>query len=340
MIHYLVSRYHLHTLRDFLEHWAHPSLRDRIHVLPYQDLPRLRRADAGAYIFSDVEHLSPTEHRLAGALADRLREAGEGFRVLNHPRRVLTRYPLLRTLHERNINRFTVHRYSRSLPKCQFPVFLRRENAHTGNLTDLLHDSSELRTAGRRALLRPRRYRRRDLLVVEYVHTGDAEGMFRKYGVLRVGDQILPRHVLFNTRWMTKTTKIVSEETAREELKYMEQFPHAQDVRNVFDLGGIDFGRIDYGLLEGRIQVWEINTNPVLVLPPHRIVPERSTAQARASQQVVTAFDALDADLPRAESIPLFTSRHLPLTFPVRVRDAARRPAMFLYRRVRPSLSG
>jgi hypothetical protein len=42
----------------------------------------------------------------------------------------------------------------------------------------------------------------------------------------------------------------------------MKQNPHEKSLNNVFDLAGINYGRIDYSILHGKPVVWEINTNP------------------------------------------------------------------------------
>ena len=46
------------------------------------------------------------------------------------------------------------------------------------------------------------------------------------------------------------------------ELDWAQANPHAAEVAAVFRHAGIGWGRIDYGLHRGRIQVFEINTNP------------------------------------------------------------------------------
>jgi hypothetical protein len=50
----------------------------------------------------------------------------------------------------------------------------------------------------------------------------------------------------------------------------LEQNPFAEHLRKVFDVAGIEYGRADFGFLNGRIQVFEINTNPhVAPAEPH-----------------------------------------------------------------------
>jgi hypothetical protein len=49
------------------------------------------------------------------------------------------------------------------------------------------------------------------------------------------------------------------------ERRYLETNPHEQDLRKIFRLARIDYGRIDYAMLGDRLQVWEINTNPHII---------------------------------------------------------------------------
>lgn len=49
-----------------------------------------------------------------------------------------------------------------------------------------------------------------------------------------------------------------------EEHDYVEKNPHEGRLREVFRLARIDYGRMDYGMLDGQVQVWEINTNPTI----------------------------------------------------------------------------
>jgi len=49
-----------------------------------------------------------------------------------------------------------------------------------------------------------------------------------------------------------------------EEMHYLQSNPHQAELRRIFDLANIRFGRIDYAVADRCIQVWEINTNPRL----------------------------------------------------------------------------
>ena len=55
----------------------------------------------------------------------------------------------------------------------------------------------------------------------------------------------------------------------------------------------MDYGRIDYGFSNGRMQVWEINSNPDILPIPERIDPLRMEGQARSASLMAQAFEAL-----------------------------------------------
>jgi hypothetical protein len=70
-------------------------------------------------------------------------------------------------------------------------------------------------------------------------------------------------HIIFETEWLAKDGE-TPKEKRDEENKYISENPHADKILEIFDIAGIAFGRIDYGILNGTIQTWEINTNPLL----------------------------------------------------------------------------
>jgi hypothetical protein len=86
----------------------------------------------------------------------------------------------------------------------------------------------------------------------------------------------------------------VSEETVREEQAFFDAFPHRDALLDIFELAGVDYGRVDYGVKEGQVQVWEINTNPVVVPRPHIIDPRRLPAQSESARRIVAALRACD----------------------------------------------
>ena len=260
MIYYLGTRAHLYTMRRFLAEWGRP-LRPLVRVLAYEDLPRQKQLGFGAYIFSDLERLAPDGLETAARVRTALAAAwGDRIPLLNHPTTSLRRYELLRRLRCEGINRFEVYRATEHRLPRLYPVFLRREDDHVGPLGELIGDQSTL--LARLDALRRRGHSLDPVIITELLDTADGDGIYRKYSAFVVGGRIVPRHVFFSRGWNVKFPDRVTPAFLNEELEYLRENPHAAMLRRVFELAGIDYGRIDYALSEGRMQVWEINTNP------------------------------------------------------------------------------
>jgi len=99
-------------------------------------------------------------------------------------------------------------------------------------------------------------------------------------------------HIQQSRKWVVKTADIATDETLREELEYLDTFPQTDHVREVFRVAGIDFGRIDFGMKDGRPQVWEINTNPHLLAATGQN-PLRAAVRERFVKNFTAAMDRL-----------------------------------------------
>jgi hypothetical protein len=262
-----------------------------VHGLRYLQAPR--RPDPGAYIFADLDHLSAAELQKAAIVWQALAEPGTGARLLNHPTRSMRRYELLRALHERGINRFDVFRLTEARWPARYPVFLRREDGHAGPSSGLLRTREELEMVVE-ALERQGEVRDR-LMVVEFCDTADADGIYRKYGAWVVGDQVFANSVMFSRSWLQKHRDLDEPELLQEERRYVEENPHEDALREIFGLARIDYGRMDYGLLHGKIQVWEINTYPTVAAPPARRTVERQPIRAHFARRLASALERLTA---------------------------------------------
>lgn len=259
MIYYLVTREYSQTINLYLEGKGSRFARDVTPVY-YEELKTKKRLPTGVYIFSDIERLSPEQAQYMSWIWQDIKQSGSGSLVLNHPTRSLRRYELLRSLYERDINKFNIYRLTECRMPSRFPVFLRGENDHRGNTTGLLKDAHELEQT--LEMMKVNGDYRDDCVMTEFCDTRDSQGVFRKYSAFRVGDRIIPFHVLFHNSWMIKGGKIYDDAYAKEEKSYIETNPHEDQLRDIFNLANIEYGRIDYSLLDGVLQVWEINTNP------------------------------------------------------------------------------
>jgi hypothetical protein len=251
-----------HGTVEYVSSWG-PAPNSRMRYLLYDDLRRIRSLATGTYVFTDLERLSPPQLQLARQLWQTLSEAGSATRRVNDPSRVLCRFDLLQRLFAEGSNRFRAVRANESfhvLGSLRYPVFVREEKEHTGNLTSLLYGPGDLTRQLRR--LRLKGYYAKDLLVVEFCDTSDASGIFRKYSAFRIAGKVIPRHVLFSPHWHLKTPDLAHPQLEAERDEYLDGNPHEARIARLFELAGIDYGRIDYSVLNGELQVWEINSNP------------------------------------------------------------------------------
>jgi hypothetical protein len=293
---YLVTAKHSYTMRRYLRTWGRP-LASRIQIFFYDLLTRRHRRRGGTYIFSDIERLSSERTELAAEVWERLSHEGEDVQLLNHPSSVLRRSELLEVLHRRGFNEFQAYRVSDGRKPTRFPVFLRHAKKHSASMTPLLRTETELERAISETLSRG--YGPRDLLVVEFCDTSDSAGIFRKYSAFGIRGEIVPRHLIFSDRWVVKLPHLLDEQKLREERDYLERNPHAEFLREIFRVARIDYGRVDYALLDGRPQVWEINTNPMVMLRPSQYQRQHLPAQELFAREIGSAFESLNASFTR-----------------------------------------
>ena len=292
MIWYLVTAPHTYTVSEHLRGDWGTALRKRMVVMPYELLTRMPVLPQGSYIFSDLERLDALPRKVLGKLWNGLQ--ANGCRMLNHPERSLRRLELLDALHADGSNRFRAFRADTAGEPWRYPVFLRQEKEHSGARSPLLHDLQSVREAMLQLVLAG--HALTDLLVVEMCDTSDPDGIYRKYSAFRIGDHIVPRHVLFSRKWMLKDMDL-REPTHRAETRdYCQNNPHEAELRRLFACAQIDYGRIDYALdHDGRIQVWEINTNPQIMRAPQAYPQDALHFHQAFAERYLDAMHAIDS---------------------------------------------
>jgi hypothetical protein len=293
VLNFLVTADHAYTLQDYFSHWG-ARLSPQVRLLHYEARPWTREPLPGAWIFTDIERLRGDEFQAACELAQRLSADPAKWRVLNDPRRVLLRYALLRDLANAGINDFRVFRLPELPDDVRYPIFLRGENDHQGAVTGLLQDAQQVRDATRDLPDKDK------LLAVEYLSYRRADDVFVKYSMMRIGDAVVPRHALFSQKWVLKDPDMVDDRLMLEEDLFVRESPHRLAVMDIFQRAGIDYGRIDYTLANGRIQVFEINTNPIVLHGIPKLATRRWQSQASSAQQMNEAFSKVAIGLPEA----------------------------------------
>jgi hypothetical protein len=261
MLRFLIRDGHDLTMRPYLQDWA-GSFSSRVEILSYDELFRSRKLPLVTHVFTDIERLEPAERESAAYFWNALER--KSVRLLNHPVVAMRRYELLRHLHQAGINDFDVYRLTEARKPKRFPVFIRMENDHAGPEGELIHSQEALDEAIED--LRRRGKCLESRLVVEFCAETSPGGYYTKYGVFYVGGAVIPRHILCSPHWLVKgKSSFVDEEVIRDEQRFIAENPHAKQMREIFHQARIDYGRIDYGIVNGRIQVYEINTNPTIV---------------------------------------------------------------------------
>ena len=312
MIVFVTARFYERTVRFFTENKFKldlPSTR----VWTYDQLFRADQVPAATFIFTDLERLSPWEARLAGRVFRTLQRAG--LRCLNDPARVLTRFRLLRALHKAGINPFNVYRADDDPMPRRFPVFIRAEQGHGGVFGGLLPSQEEL--DAQLALLVNRGAVLTGLLVVEFCGEPIAPGIWRRFGTFKIGERLHVNHHVTQDSWMVRAGTpglcpdwlyVVENETV-----VQNRYPPA--VEEAFRISGIEYGRADHGLFEGRDVVFEINTNPSIGTQSRLQTPLRDLtiafSRAMLAQDLwkVDSGDGSPLEIPVSSQLAGFRAR-------------------------------
>lgn len=276
MIVYLVTGREAYTVENYLRGRGRHQ-QGRIVTLPYEQLSRIKSLPVATYIFSDLDRLTRAQTVIAEEVYQTITVARPDLRLLNNPASAATRFNLLRSLYESGLNEFNVYRPD-EIEDVRYPVFLRIERDHMGAKTPLIHTRAELDHAILDAIAMgawPD-----NLMIVEFCDTVGKDGAYRKYAVWRFDKTYMARHLVIGNDWMQKVPKLDKgqrwpTEWVAEESKFLDSNPHLSQLRSTFELANIEYGRIDYGLKDGKVQVWEINTNPTCLTEVGNQLPER-----------------------------------------------------------------
>lgn len=301
---YVCSRDHAYTFGDLPERLREQGVAGR--VMSYERLWGGRLLPRGTYVMTDFDRLSPVEHEIAGRLYDHLRQAG--LPVLNNPRHHRPRDSLLKMLHAEGLNGFTCYLPGAGERPQRYPVFLRTIAAHRGTLSGLLHDEAAADVALRGAI--DSGFPLRDLIFVEYAAEPQPDtGSFQKHAAFRVGPHIIRANTVNDAGWVAKNGSegVASASQYLAERAEMDAYPHHHYVMRVFELAGLDFGRLDFGIVAGRPQAYEINTNPTMQLTVTHPNATRSETMGLVRSRLTSALAEMAQPVSR---VPLWLPKY------------------------------
>jgi hypothetical protein len=258
MIRFFLTRGHHYTLKKVKKSPLAPS----IGLVNYDQLFRSSRLKPATYIFADLDRLGYWDMELAADLFLQMKNAG--LTVLNNPVHFKNRHSLLRALRQAGLNDFDAYRPHEMNSIKRFPVFLRKIQGHRAPLSGLLETRAEVEKAIHATVAggTPEE----NLVLIELAAEPIRAGVYRKLAAFRVGDNIVPHLSVHDNVWLVKYGRKLDsiEDLYQEENAMLRQNPFAEHLRKVFDVAGIEYGRADFGFYQGRLQVFEINTNPHL----------------------------------------------------------------------------
>lgn len=257
------------------------------HLLARRDLPR------ATYIFTDFDRLSSWQLEVA-AHVYRALEAG-GARVLNDPARALQRLALLRRLRADGINTFSAWSALDAASVDRFPVFVRTISAHRGVATPLLDTPAALSDALEDLVRRGMPLS--DLMIAEYRAEPIRDDIFRKLSVFRLGDRLVAGTSVHERSWTAKEGQdgVAGDVGYAEDLEIVRANPHAAPLMGAFEAAHIGYGRADFGIVAGRPEIYEINTNPMMHAPHAITSPIRAEAVRYAHDAYCAALLELDS---------------------------------------------
>jgi hypothetical protein len=161
-------------------------------------------------------------------------------------------------------------------------------------LTDLMHNWDEARRAIEAAVAAGAPIS--SLLLVEYAAEPVRPGLFRKLSVFRIGDVYFGAHCVHEDKWLVKlgTKGIAPPELYEDELRIVRDNPFEAVLKPVFELAAIEYGRSDFGLVGGKAQIYEINSNPHIQFPTEHPSAPRTESFNVFKQNFYAALAEID----------------------------------------------
>jgi len=288
---YLVSPRGVRTHRAVVS----ASRNAQVSVLTYDEALQCSRLPAATYVFTDMDRLSPLQLKLASALYAHLRVHGQC--VLNNPARAMSRAGLLRALHDAGLNQFNAYRVEENIRPERWPVFIRTEGSHTAPVSGLLASWDAVRTAVDAAI--EAGIPVSSMIIIEYAAEPVMPGLFRKLAGFRFGNAQFAHNCVHEDNWLVKYGQLGSAtpELYRDDLRIVRENPYAEDVSRAFDIARIEYGRADFGLVNGKVQIYEINSNPTVAFPLKHPSRDRIEAYALFRKNYLEAVDAASSGM-------------------------------------------
>ena len=87
---------------------------------------------------------------------------------------------------------------------------------------------------------------------------------------------------------------MINESIIKQSKEYMRENSHAEIILKIFSIANIDYGRMDYSIVEGKLQTYEINTNP-RIAGPITATDQKYGQKKKFIPQFLSAMTLLDS---------------------------------------------
>ena len=291
MIYFFTAASHGFTTKGLLNV---PVSRPPLVHKPYGWLFEQPSIKFGTAIFTDFDRLNYEHLRRAERISRNLQKAG--VRVLNRPAQVRGRFELLRHLHDTGRNPVQVWR-AEERPKLSpedFPVFLKSEGAHKYPIGGLIKTQAQLDREIDR--LPDRGVPVSFILVTRFCNTETRPGVWRRYTSYRIGSRVFAGLPLAEDKPFVKYGKygLATPEDFADATATWRENRYVDWAQSMFDTARIEYGRADFGMVDGKPVLFEINTNPDIPYR-HKSRDPAYLLASRATQSLVGyALAALD----------------------------------------------
>ena len=270
---YICKEQYRYAVQAYLTH-AREEGDPAINLLSYEKLATAKRIrtenlQPATYIFTDMDRATPRELAAATILANEIRAKGAGHRVINDPTGVAERFEFLRLMHLHGINSFNAWLLVEHQLPSRFPVYVRSSRSASGGLSDLIENAAQLEDEIYR--LTQTGVRREHVMIVEFQPTDRFEEAYVKYTAFNAAGEIFPGHVQFCSDWrckMQSAARVITSRTIELERQWLAGLRWRDEIARAFEIAGIEYGRADFSLVDGKPQFFEINTNPGLLALP------------------------------------------------------------------------
>ena len=89
-----------------------------------------------------------------------------------------------------------------------------------------------------------------ELLIIEYCAEPLRPGLFRKLSVFKLGERLIGFPAVHDDNWIVKYGKggLADDALYEEDHGFVADSPFAPLMAQAFDLAGVDYGRVDFGI--------------------------------------------------------------------------------------------